>query len=325
MPKGRIIIFLIPASVLAAALVLIGIAATPPKFTARTTFAIDWNVMPSVPNDERADRGRSDWRKQIISEFINLPKSADALAAILENNDLLSNDPRGKNAIIAALKGRVRVKLVEHTADGDQFRIEVHNNDPIMARNAANAVLQGIISQIEGEAEFGGGLAAARSLANVANVVQSKADLEAERQSLLGNHSQPLTPEDRQRLQEIEQELALLEGDHAVAGLGLVVNLVGLLGTDAVKVIEETHVENRRAGYGLSVLFMAATLGCMAGVAGLVTRRLVQTKNATNATTPIVPPVIGPPQSVRRQPPFVGQIQSLSPPVLPPPISVQTR
>ena len=99
----------------------------------------------------------------------------------------------------------------------------------------------------------------------------------------------------------------------------------GLLGTDAVKVIEESHVENRRAGYGLSVLFMAATLGCMAGVAGLVTRRLVQTKKASNATTPIVPPVIGTPQSGLRQPPLVGQIQSLSPAVLPPPISVQTR
>ena len=106
--------------------------------------------MPSVPNDERADKVRSDWRKQIISELINLPKSDDALAAILESDDLLSNDPSKKNAIISALKGKLRVKLVEHTADGDQFRIEVQNNDPIVARTAGECSASGNYSQDRG-------------------------------------------------------------------------------------------------------------------------------------------------------------------------------
>lgn len=281
---------LIPALLIAGAVLLLGLAKKPPRFTARAAFAVDWNSMPSVPNDKQADKVRTAWRHRIVTEVLQLPNSEGAIVDILERADALSNNQDKNGAVIAELKRGLRVKLLNQTAGCDQFSVEVQNNDTNFARAGAQGILQGTMARLKDEAKTAGGLAALRSSANVQDVIRHKDDLKTERRKLQEAGSLLSRERASQRLQEIDAELFALELDHAVAGLGFLGNLFGVVSTEGVKVIEKVQVEKRGAGYEISILFIAVILGCSTGAAGLLTHRLLQTELATNKTSSDVPP-----------------------------------
>lgn len=319
---SAILFGLIPAILVAGAVLLVGTAAKPARFTARTTFAVDWNAMPSVPNDEQAEKVRAEWRKQLVREVIQLPSADAEIADILERANALTANPNTNSAIISELKKGLRIVLSRQTAECDQFTIEVRNSNTNFAHAAALCVLQGITSKIKTEARTAGGLAAWRSYENVEDVIQKKDELRTERRRLQNLDS---SYEARQRIQEIDAELGRLEWDHTEAGFGLLGNLGQTFFSDPVRVVEEVHIERSGNESGFGILFTAAILGCAAGMVGFVSHRFASVKSTTPRAMSSVLPMIPTPPPIPPRPPLIPQSQSMTPRFLPPPVPVQPR
>ena len=78
---------LVPAAIVAGAVLLISAAASPPKFVARAAFVVDWKSMPSMPDAENAARARNEWRSTIITKVTSLPHSSEEVSDILDRAD----------------------------------------------------------------------------------------------------------------------------------------------------------------------------------------------------------------------------------------------
>jgi len=236
---------LVPAAIVAGAVLLIGVAASPPRFVARAAFVVDWKSMPSVPDDENAEKVRNEWRNTIIARVTSLPHSDEEISDILDRADDYNNSQTDKAVVISKLRRWLHVDLTGQTDDCDRFVIQMRDNDPGLARTEANGVLHGIVSRLKTESRIGSGAAILRSNANVVTK----------------------------------------------AGLGSLRNPGGAFLNDSIKVVEETHVEKRSAGYGLGVWFAAVCLGGVAGVAGRLMRRVASAVTVLKAATSRVPRV----------------------------------
>jgi hypothetical protein len=253
---------------------LISAAVSPPKFVARAAFAVDWKSMPSMPDDENAERARNEWRSTIITKVTSLPHSSEEVSDILDRADDLASRQADKAAVISKFRRWLRVDLTSQTDDCDQFVIQMRDNDPSLAQAEANWVLHGIVSRLKTESRIGNGAAILRSNAN-----------------------------------------AVME-----AGPGSLKNLGGAFLNDSIKVVEETHVEKRGPGYGLGVWFAAVCLGSVAGVAGLLMRRVALAVTELKAAFSHVPPMKPVKTPVIGTPSIISQKHSLPPPRLPPPL-----
>jgi hypothetical protein len=262
---------LVPAAIVAGAVLLIGVVASPPGFVARAAFVVDWK---SVPNDENAAKVRNEWRNTIITRVTSLPNSDEEISGILDHAGDLANRQTDKAAVILKLRRWLRVDLTSQTDDCDRFVIQMQDNDPGLAQAEANWVLHGIVSRLKTESRIGSGTAILRSNANV-----------------------------------------IME-----AGLGSLKNLGGASLNDSIKVVEVTHVEKRSAGYGLGVWFAAVCLGSVAGVAGLLMRRVALAVTELKAAISRVPPVKPARTPSVGRPSIISQQQGPKPSPLPPPL-----
>lgn len=305
---------LAPAIFVAVVVLLIGIAAKPSKYTATATFEVDWNSMPSVPNDEKAQKVRENWRKSIIGEVIGLPNSEAGISDILDRAGVVTN----RALAAASLKKGLRVSLTKQTDDRDLFTVQMRAGDTNAAQLAAGWVLNGTVAKLNSEAQAARGLAGLRSYANVQGVIQTKENLGQELRELQQQRSRVDSPEVRLRINEIEAQLNNAEIDHAEAGLGFLANVGGMLFGDSVKVVDDVHVERRTASYGTGVLLTAFGLGCVAGILGLGIRFVATQLAKPRATAASVPPKLLIPQGEQR-PPVVAPPASAKPPILTPP------
>jgi hypothetical protein len=258
----------------AGTVLLISVAALPPKFVACAAFVVDWKSMPSMPDDENAARARNEWRSAIIAKVTSLPHSSEEVSDILDRADEFAGRQADKAAVITKLRTWLRVDITSQTDDCDQFVIQVRDNDPSLAQAEANWVLHGIVSRLKTESRIGSGAAILRSNAS-----------------------------------------AVME-----AGPGSLKNLGGAFLNDSVKVVEETHVEKRSVGYGLGVWFAVVCLGSMAGVAGLLMRRVALAMTELKSAFSHVPHVKSVKTPAIVTPSIISQQHGLPPPRLPPPL-----
>jgi len=311
MPVRRILLFgLVPAFAVAIAVLLVGINLKQPRLTARAVVTVDWNLMPSVPNDKEAEKLRAEWRSRLTDELIHLPNSDAELADILESVNALSNSPNTNRVLVSELKRGLRITLLKQTAECDQFSIEVQNNNTNFAYAAAQCMVPGITSKIKNEARIAGGVAALSSYSNVAHDIQRREFLKTERERLRELGSYSFDHEPRQRLAEIDAEINKLESSQMESAFGMLGNAGHVFFTDPVKVVEQVHLEKKSHQSGLGILVVAAILGCAAGMGGLVLHKLTSAKEAT------APPRIPPP---------IPSTRSQNPPFLPPPIPASPR
>ncbi len=325
---------LVPAVVVAGAVLLVGIAIMPPRFVARAAFVVDWETMPSVPSDENAEKVRINWRKAIIADVTSLPKSEKTIHDFLERCGDLNDSQSNRPVVISKLSRWLRVTMAREPDNVDRFTIEMRDNDSKWAEAVVDAVLQDDLSRLDTQAKTGSGVAAGRSWANVAEVIQKKADLEKELRELENTYSRPFDDAVAQRCESIKQELQKLEVDHLESGLSLLANSAGIVFNDSIKVGEATHVERLKAGLGLLVVLVAVGLGGTAGFAGLLTRKGVLAGTTSNAKAIRQPPPINqyegpePPPLPRSQPPVIGEDNDEtppSPPRLEPPVIGQDK
>ena len=309
-----------PAAVVAAAGLLIGIATAPPRFIAHAAVVIDWKSMPSVLNDETAEKVRNIWRKQIVSEVTGMPNSEEFISDILDRADGFSGDEKEKTAIISRMQRHLRVTLASQGEDCDRFDIEIAESDLSLARTEGDWMMSGTIAKLKDEAKAGGGLAALRSGANVGDVSQKEEDLKAEETNLEASNSRPFSDDVQNRHDQIEAELNKLEVERRVAGFGLFANIVDTLFNDSIKASGPVQVERRSAGYGLGVLLAAVVLGGLAGFAGLLLRQAVVSGASQKTSTSNVPPAIRPKPPPIAAPPVIVVDNNPKPPLLPPPL-----
>jgi len=311
---------LVPAVIVAGAVLLISIASTPPRFVARAIFEVDWKSMPSVPNDPQAEESRDKWRKQIISKVTSLPQSKQKISDLLDRVDGFNGSQTDRAAVISKFQRWLRFKLANQTADSDRFIVEMRDADPDSAKAEANWATHGIVAGLRTESRFGSGLAALRSYSNVDDIIEKEDALREEQRKLDYTYSPPFPDDVQERYEQIESELNKLEQEHMEAGFGLLFNFRDALSNDSIKLVDEAHVEQGGAGYWLGVLFAAALLGCAAGVAGLLTRRVVTGIMRPKAASTGAPPVIAPARPEIGAPPVISQCQVPRLQVLPPPL-----
>jgi hypothetical protein len=311
---------LVPAAIVAGIVLLMGFAASPPRYVARAAFVVDWKSIPSVPDDEQAQKIRNEWRNTIITEVTSLPHSDEEVSDILDRADDLSNSQTDKAAAFSKLRRWLHVDLTSQSDDCDRFVIQMRDNDPSSAKAEANWVLLGVVSRLKTESRIGSGAAILRSNANVEDVIQKEDELKQEKQKLEATYPQPFPDHVQQRYEQIGAEPNKLELEHMQTGFGSLMNLGDAFLNDSIKVDEEVHVEKRSAGYGLGILFAAVCLGSMTGVAGLLMRRLASAvtmlKTATSgvpSVIPVKPPAIG-------APPIINRKHNPKPLPLPPPL-----
>jgi hypothetical protein len=158
---------LVPAVIAAGAVLIIGIVVSPPKYSARSAFVVDWKSMPSTRGDENAERARNEWRNSVITRVTCLPRSAEEISAVLDRVGDPANSPADKTAMISKLRKSLRVNLAGQTDDYDRFVIQLRANDPLQAKAEANWVLQGIVSGLKADSRIGSGTALLQSNANV--------------------------------------------------------------------------------------------------------------------------------------------------------------
>lgn len=262
---------LVPATIMAGVVLLIGVVVSPPRFVARAAFVVDWKSLSSVANDENAEKARNEWRNAVIAKVTSLPHSEEEVSDVLDRAGDLANRQTDKVAVILKLHRWLRVDLTSQTDDNDWFVIQMRDNDPSLAQTEVNWVLQGIVSGLKTESRIGSGAAILRSNAN---------------------------------------------------GEGSILGDVFL--NDTVKIVEETHVKTRSAGYGLGIGFAAICLGSVAGVAGLLMQRvalaMTELKAAIGHVQPVKPakaPAFGAPSIIRRK-------HGPKPPQLPSPLLPST-
>src|SRR5208282_2689412 len=150
---------LAPAAVAAAAVLLMGFAAIPNRYVARTGFVVDWQSVPSASYDEQAASTRNELRNTIIAEVTSLPYSDAEVSDILDRAGDPTPGESGKAVAISKFRRRLRVDLASQTDDCDRFVIQMRNSDPGLAQAEANRVLQGIVSRLKTESRMGNGTA----------------------------------------------------------------------------------------------------------------------------------------------------------------------
>jgi hypothetical protein len=233
--------------------------------------------MPSVPENKKAEEIRLRWRQSLTARTIGLPRSAEAMGAMLDSGGFRGT-PARKAALISQLCKQLRVNLIKQPSDCDRFAIEVGDSNSNRAFAVANLVLTYATSDLEREAQIGSGVAAMGSYGNVAAIRQKKSELAQERAELRSGASGQPDREVSQRLNAIDGGLDSLEFDHMFAGFNLLANLVGAVSNDSVKTVELTHVEKRADGYLGGVIILAVGCGGIAGASGLLLCALVSTR-----------------------------------------------
>jgi hypothetical protein len=139
--------------------------ATPPRYIARASFVVDWNSLPSDPDNATAERVRNECRTAIIATVTGLPDSEHGISEVLDRADGFSGSLTDKAAVISKLRRRLQVTLAGQTDQGDLFTIETRDNNPGAAQTAANWVLHGTVSKLKADVKSGSGLAALRAQA----------------------------------------------------------------------------------------------------------------------------------------------------------------
>src|SRR5689334_14033493 len=64
---------LVPAAIVAGAVLLLGFAARPSLYVAQAGFTIDWKPVLSASGDEQALKTRNEWRNSIVAGIISWP------------------------------------------------------------------------------------------------------------------------------------------------------------------------------------------------------------------------------------------------------------
>jgi len=316
----------VPALFVGAAVLATGVAARPPKFTARAMFLVDWNTMPSVPNDEQAQKFRANWRKSLIAEITGLPNSDDEISDVIDRAAALKIAPTNRAALAVSLKNWLSVRLVSQTNECDLFLIELRGGDTNAAQTSASVALHGIVAKLSAEARLASGMGALRSHANVDDVINTKADLGQEIQRLKRGNTPPYPKAVRERLTQLEAKMNNAEFDHMDAGLSLLSNLAGTIWNNSIQIVEEAHVVRADGRRGARVVQSAAVFGGFAGAVGLGLRLLILAILKPSTSVGCVPPYLTAQPPVRIAPP-VAQPPPSKPPILPsakPPIVDQS-
>jgi hypothetical protein len=154
---------LIPAAITTCVVLLIGMIATPPRYIARATFAVNWDSLVSASDNAEMQKARQECRMAVTAAVTSLPYSERGISEVLERADGFSANPADKAAVISKLHRRLRVTLAGQTGQGDFFTIETRDNNPRAAQTAANWVLQGTVSKLKADVASGSGLAALHS------------------------------------------------------------------------------------------------------------------------------------------------------------------
>lgn len=179
--KARRTVFfsLLPAMITAGLVLFIGIATAPPRYVARASFVVDWNILAPAPDAGGGETLRSDPRSTLSAEVASLPDSEQGLSDVLDRAGDFGGLRADKAAVLAKLHKRLRVNQASQTGHNDLFTIEMRDNDPVAAQMAANWVLRGTVSKLKAAAKTGNGLMALRtpaeagsdSLANLGEVL----------------------------------------------------------------------------------------------------------------------------------------------------------
>lgn len=312
--RGVSVFGLIPAVVVLGAVIASGILRQHGR--AHAAFTVNWDLMPSVPNDDTADEVRDSWRKELIADITGFPKSDSELGEVVAQiPELNSGD---KNSIsLSEVRESLRVTFVSHTNNCDAFVVEFRDRDPKRAVMLATQISEALVSWVNTDARTGSGIAALRSLVNVDDI--------SKRQDELKEQLRNLDDDDYGKRAEIQSELDALEGKDLEAKIGLGLNVGDSLLATPASVVEKGHVER---GYESSLLIRALALGAIAGVVGLLLRRgLRGTPKGKFAAVGAAPPVMPPPiLPVTAMPPVIREHKRAQPPPIPsrpPPIPAQ--
>jgi hypothetical protein len=210
---------LIPAAIVAGAVLLVGFAARPSLYVAHAGFMIDWkSVLPS-PGDEQALKARNEWRNTIVAQIISWPHSDEEICDILDRADNLTRNQADRAAAISKLRRRLHVDLTSQTDDCDRFIIRMRDNEPELAQAEASGALQSIVARLKTASQTSGMAASLRSEAEL-----SKPDMRAGLGSAMNLGSVSLNNSIK------VAEEARIESRGAVYGLGLLFAAVCLGG-----------------------------------------------------------------------------------------------
>ena len=92
-----------------------------------------------------------DSRATFMAEMDGLPKSEQELSELLDGVGAGSGSQADRALVIAKLQKRLRITSAGQSDHIDLFTVEMRDDDPGLARAAANWVLQGIMSKLDGE------------------------------------------------------------------------------------------------------------------------------------------------------------------------------
>ena len=274
------------AAITGALVFMVGIILTPRRSVARTAFTVDWQKMPSVPDDASAENARDLWKRMLVLSLTD-PQAKTDLTPILDC--AAGREPalaQRRRPSVADLRAGLRLSIVSEGEDTDRFIVEVADHDRSWALAIAACVADEYLAQIKGHATVGAGAASVRSYGNVEEVDRQEQALAEEHGRLRRSGGS------QHRLAEIERELASLQSRHFEAGLGLFVNLAKLLGDDeATKVVEPARIVPRHSR-GWGPMLMAGLSGTAAGVGRRWWRDRRPSVRAKSSPPQTKPPVI---------------------------------
>lgn len=287
---------LVPAAVAGGSILILGLAAAPPRHVARAVFTVDWKKMPDVSTDNQATQLQKLWRKSVSTYMSQAQGQAEAEAIVAEINQpdffaaltgnkkppVLANEATA----VVAIKRHLRVTDSPLSATTDRVVVQMRDNDPQRALAVVGCVVSNRLSKMAKQKLLGSLIAA--------GLDPNQERIDGEMDSI------------RRQLRDIESDVELDNADPATIQkynalrrrLGELSNKKEALKTqrfldlfnNPITLVEDAHVVKGGAAFYVLVLLFAGVVAAGACGIGLGLAR----RSAARDTTPptLKPPVI---------------------------------